>query len=64
MSDFGHYLQHPANRKSLDFSLRDGGYDTIDHQAGDKAVPRERMELAGWEVSPDQGPPPQGNAKP
>jgi lipoprotein-releasing system permease protein len=48
VSDFGRYLQHPANRKNLDFSLQQDGYDTIDHQAGDKAVPRERMELAGW----------------
>ena len=33
VSDFGQYLQHPENRKQLDFQLKDGGYDTIDHQA-------------------------------
>ena len=34
VSDFGRYLQHPANRRQLSFSLREGGYDTIDSQAG------------------------------
>jgi lipoprotein-releasing system permease protein len=48
VSDFSHYLQHPANRKKLSFSLRDGGYDTQDHQAGADAPPRDRMEIAGW----------------
>ena len=33
VSDFGQYLQHPDNRKQLDFQLKHGGYDTIDHQA-------------------------------
>ena len=32
VGDFGKYLQHPANRKQLDFKLKDGGYDTVDHQ--------------------------------
>ncbi len=48
VSDFNRYLQHPENRKQLSFELRDGGYDTIDHQATDKSRPRERMEFAGW----------------
>ncbi|TWT48472.1 ABC transporter permease [Botrimarina hoheduenensis] len=51
VSDVGRYLQHPNNRESLDFALRESGYDTIDHQAEDpsKAKPRTRMALAGWE---------------
>jgi lipoprotein-releasing system permease protein len=51
VSDFGQFLQHPANRKQLDFKLKDGGYDVIDHQASDpsKAVPRPEMQDAGWE---------------
>ncbi|MEN1679235.1 MAG: FtsX-like permease family protein [Planctomycetota bacterium] len=50
VSDFGRYLQHPANRDKLTFDLRDGGYDTVDHQAEDpaKAPPRKPMESAGW----------------
>lgn len=51
VSDFGRYLQHPANRGQLDFNLRDGGYDTVDPQAEDpaKAAVRPMMEIAGWE---------------
>lgn len=51
VSDFGRYLQHPANRAGLRFDLRDGGYDTADHQAEDpaKAAPRPMMQNAGWE---------------
>jgi lipoprotein-releasing system permease protein len=49
VSDFNRYLQHPENRKQLSFELRDGGYDTIDHQATEaNPRPRERMEFAGW----------------
>lgn len=50
VSSFGRYLQHPENRKQLDFQLKNDGYDVIDHQAEDptRAVPREQMELAGW----------------
>ena len=33
VSDFGKYLQHPANREDMSFDLRDGGYDVRDHQA-------------------------------
>jgi lipoprotein-releasing system permease protein len=48
-SDFGKYLQHPENRRRMSFDLRDGGYDTRDHQAGREAKERSVMELAGWE---------------
>ncbi|HEX4414546.1 MAG TPA: ABC transporter permease [Lacipirellulaceae bacterium] len=52
VSDFGNYLQHPDNRKQLDFKLKEGGYDTWDHQASDrsKAPTREGMQNAGWEI--------------
>jgi lipoprotein-releasing system permease protein len=52
VSDFGRYLQHPKNREQLDFQLREAGYDTIDHQAGDpsKAPVRRDMQLAGKEI--------------
>src|SRR5262245_148290 len=51
VSDFGQFLQHPANRKHLDFQLKDGGYDTIDHQATDpgKVKLRSQMQGVGWE---------------
>jgi lipoprotein-releasing system permease protein len=51
VSDFGKYLQHPENRKRLDFQLKEGGYDTVDHQASDprKSKPRVQMKDAGWE---------------
>lgn len=51
VSDFGRYLQHPANRERLDFQLKQNGYDTIDHEASDPAnvKPREQMADAGWE---------------
>ncbi|OHB66776.1 MAG: hypothetical protein A2V70_13160 [Planctomycetes bacterium RBG_13_63_9] len=48
VSDFGKYLQHEANRKQMSFALREGGYDTRDHQAGPEALPRKQMEHAGW----------------
>jgi lipoprotein-releasing system permease protein len=50
VSDFGEFLQHPDNRQQLSFSLRDAGYDVIDHQASDpgKALPRLGMQNAGW----------------
>src|SRR5262245_35718909 len=52
VSDFGRYLQHPKNREQLDFNLREGGYDTVDHQASDpsKAAFRKDMQLAGEEI--------------
>lgn len=50
VSDFGQFLQHPDNRKRLSFDLKDGGYDTIDHQAADprKVMPRTQMKDVGW----------------
>jgi lipoprotein-releasing system permease protein len=48
VSDFSQYLQHPANRRQLSFTLRDGGYDLRDHQAGPEAAERPQMREAGW----------------
>ncbi len=52
VSDFGQYLQHPANRKHLDFQLKDGGYDTVDHQVTDPSEVHihHDMQIAGWEL--------------
>ncbi|MCI0365161.1 MAG: ABC transporter permease, partial [Phycisphaerales bacterium] len=51
VSDFGQFLQHPENRQQLNFTLKESGYDTIDHQSSDpsKALPRLDMKGAGWE---------------
>lgn len=49
VSDFSRYLQHPGNREQLDFRLRQGGYDTRDHQAGPDVPERTQMASAGWE---------------
>ncbi len=46
VSDFSKYLQHPDNRKQLSFELHDDGYDTRDHQLGDKAPLRVGMDQA------------------
>jgi lipoprotein-releasing system permease protein len=48
VSDFSRYLQHPANRQSASFGLRDGGYDVRDHQGGPDARERPQMRDAGW----------------
>jgi len=48
VSDFGRYLQHPGNREQLSFDLRDGGYDTVDSQAGIGDPTRPALEGAGW----------------
>ncbi len=48
VSDFGKYLQHPENRRAMSFDLREGGYDTRDHQSGKDAPERKQMEPAGW----------------
>jgi lipoprotein-releasing system permease protein len=50
VSDIGKYLQHSANRRQLDFQLKDGGYDVVDHQAADpsKTTPRPQMRYSGW----------------
>jgi lipoprotein-releasing system permease protein len=48
VSDFAKYLQHPENRRQLSFSLKERGYDVVDHQSPENAVPRPDMERAGW----------------
>jgi lipoprotein-releasing system permease protein len=48
VSDFGRYLQHPANRQQLSFDLRDGGYDTVDSQTAGSEPTRPALEAAGW----------------
>ena len=47
-SDFGRYLQHPANRRQLSFDLREGGYDTVDSQTETPGPTRPALEGAGW----------------
>jgi lipoprotein-releasing system permease protein len=48
VSDFAKYLQHPENRRKLSFDLQHGGYDVVDHQSPENAVPRPDMQRAGW----------------
>jgi len=53
VSDFGRYLQHPENRRQLDFRLKNGGYDTTDHEAAasgalHRATRRPQLAAAGW----------------
>ncbi|MEX2142307.1 MAG: FtsX-like permease family protein [Pirellulales bacterium] len=48
VSDFAKYLQHPDNRRKLSFSLHERGYDVVDHQSPQNAVPRPDLERAGW----------------
>jgi lipoprotein-releasing system permease protein len=50
VSEFGDYLQHPANREQLQFNLREKGFDIQDHQTEDPATakPREQLRHAGW----------------
>ena len=48
-SDFSQYLQHPENRRQLRFELRQGGYDTRDHQAAADVPERTQMATAGRE---------------
>lgn len=47
VSDFGNYLQHPANRERLSFELREGGYDARDQQMAD-GEERPELGFAGW----------------
>ena len=47
VGDFHNYLQHPENRKHLSFDLREGGYDTSDHQA-DRKESGMLGKLAKW----------------
>ena len=48
VSDFSGFLQHPENRKSLSFNLRDGGYDEWDHQGEANQKPRPQLPRSGW----------------
>ncbi len=48
VSDFGRHLLHSENRENLSFELRDGGYDTNDHESGAKVAPRAVLKNAGW----------------
>ncbi|REK17382.1 MAG: ABC transporter permease [Planctomycetota bacterium] len=48
VGDFNRYLQHPENRRQVEFELREGGYDTVDRQSGDPLRVRHRMDIAGW----------------
>jgi lipoprotein-releasing system permease protein len=50
VSDFGRYLQHSENRKQLNFELKEGGYDSYDHEADDASKAGERTQLpgSGW----------------
>ncbi len=48
VSDFAKYLQHPANRREMNFNLRENGYDTTDHQAEGPVPARTQMQDAGW----------------
>ena len=47
-SDLPEYLQHPENRRQPSFELREGGYDTRDHQSGIESGDRDFMADAGW----------------
>ncbi|MCS7236689.1 MAG: FtsX-like permease family protein [Thermoguttaceae bacterium] len=50
VSDFAKYLQHPLHRAGkVDFQLREGGYDTYDHQSLHGGPDRQAMAIAGWE---------------
>jgi lipoprotein-releasing system permease protein len=48
VSDFGKYLQHPANRERMSFQLPENGYDVRDHQGDGTTPEREQMIDAGW----------------
>ena len=37
-----------SDRRKLSFSLKERGYDVVDHQSPQNAVPRPDMERAGW----------------
>jgi lipoprotein-releasing system permease protein len=50
VSDFGEFMQHPENRRQLNFELKEGGYDVKDHTAAgsDRGHERPQMAMAGW----------------
>ncbi len=57
VSDFNRYLKHPANRRQLDFTLRDGGYDI---PGGEQAGwPRRRKMAAAGKAAPREPPAPE-----
>lgn len=43
------YLQHPENRRQIEFFLREGGYDVISTQSTKRAIVKPDLEEAGWE---------------
>lgn len=47
-SEFGQYLQHPANRAAMSFDLREGGFDVVASQPGSDAHERSQLKGAGW----------------
>ncbi len=47
-SDFGKYLLHPENRRTMSFDLREGGFDIRQQGAAADVPPRDQLELAGW----------------
>jgi len=49
VGDITKFLQHPANRETPAFVLRDGGYDTYNHLNPKDSAWRPGMELAGWD---------------
>jgi lipoprotein-releasing system permease protein len=48
VSAFAQYLQHPDNRRTPSFNLREEGYDTQDHQGGPDGSQRPAMGRSGW----------------
>jgi lipoprotein-releasing system permease protein len=46
--DFGKYLQHPANRRQMSFTLREDGFDVADPTAGPDGLRRPQLADAGW----------------
>jgi lipoprotein-releasing system permease protein len=52
VSDFGRYLQHPDNRKQLNFELKESGYDSYDHEGGEPTGIGQRPQLprSGWKL--------------
>ena len=55
VGDFHNYLQHPENRKHLSFDLREGGYDTSDHQADRKESGMLGKLAKWWKKEPKDG---------
>ncbi|MGL4595069.1 MAG: ABC transporter permease [Thermoguttaceae bacterium] len=49
VSEIMSYLQHPANRKELNFLLHEDGYDVEGASKSGRGVNRFEMKYAGWE---------------